>query len=299
MLLRNLIIEYTDRLKDISSTARLDVEIMISEVLKYDDKVQLIMDYNREIKKSEIESFEALFEKRLNNMPIAYITNKKEFMGLTFYVDENVLIPRPDTEVVAEEFISKIKNLLLNRDGEIIALDMCVGSGAILLSCARILKDELDKNTFERIKFIGVDISPKALNITKMNMQNFQLDNIMLVESNLFGSNVLDCFKSNIDIIVSNPPYIENSVIKTLEPDVRDYEPIIALSGGDSGMDFYNSIIESSVNYLKNGGLLIFEAGHNQAEKIESKMKSCNFHDIYTKKDIQNFDRLVCGKFKV
>ncbi len=285
--IREIIAEYTEKLAPYSKSARLDVEILISYVMNIDDKIKLMLNYDTIMKEKEFKTFEDLFNKRIKNMPIAYIINKKEFMGLDFYVNENVLIPRPDTEVIVEELISKMNELSYKKDVKI--LDMCVGSGAIILSSAVL------SNHSDEFDLFGVDISKSALEVSKKNASILNVNNVTFIESDIFKSKELDSLKGKIDIIVSNPPYIENRVIENLEPDVKDYEPFIALSGGDDGMLFYNNIIENSIEYLKDGGMLIFESGHDQAEKIAQKMLSCGFSNIYTKKDIQGFDRMIAA----
>ena len=225
----------------------------------------------------------------MNKMPMAYIFNEKEFMGFNFYVDENVLIPRPDTELIVEELIYHI-NKLTPKNKDLKVLDMCVGSGAIIISSAKLINDK------DNVSLYAVDISKEALSISKKNALNLNADNITFIQSDLFSSKNLDPLKGKLDIIVSNPPYIKEDVIESLESDVKNFEPMIALSGGQSGMDFYNKIIEDSREFLKLDGILIFESGHDQAEDIIFKMKECGFTDIYSKKDIQGFDRMVAGK---
>lgn len=287
--LKNIIAEYTEKLKTSSPTARLDVELLLSNVLGYDDRIQLIMNYEKILEENQFKKFIALFEKRMNKMPMAYIFNEKEFMGFNFYVDENVLIPRPDTELIVEELIYHI-NKLTPKNKDLKVLDMCVGSGAIIISSAKLINDK------DNVSLYAVDISKEALSISKKNALNLNADNITFIQSDLFSSKNLDPLKGKLDIIVSNPPYIKEDVIESLESDVKNFEPMIALSGGQSGMDFYNKIIEDSREFLKLDGILIFESGHDQAEDIIFKMKECGFTDIYSKKDIQGFDRMIAGK---
>lgn len=287
--LKNIIAEYTEKLKTSSPTARLDVELLLSNVLGYDDRIQLIMNYEKILEENQFKKFIALFEKRMNKMPMAYIFNEKEFMGFNFYVDENVLIPRPDTELIVEELIYHI-NKLTPKNKDLKVLDMCVGSGAIIISSAKLINDK------DNVSLYAVDISKEALSISKKNALNLNADNITFIQSDLFSSKNLDALKGKLDIIVSNPPYIKEDVIESLESDVKNFEPMIALSGGQSGMDFYNKIIEDSREFLKLDGILIFESGHDQAEDIIFKMKECGFTDIYSKKDIQGFDRMIAGK---
>ncbi|PSJ30815.1 hypothetical protein UF10_08080 [Peptostreptococcus russellii] len=287
--LKNIIAEYTEKLKTSSPTARLDVELLLSNVLGYDDRIQLIMNYEKVLEENQFKKFIDLFEKRMNKMPMAYIFNEKEFMGFNFYVDENVLIPRPDTELIVEELIYHI-NKFTPKNKDLKVLDMCVGSGAIIISSAKLINDK------DNVSLYAVDISKEALSISKKNALNLNADNITFIQSDLFSSKNLDPLKGKLDIIVSNPPYIKEDVIESLESDVKNFEPMIALSGGQSGMDFYNKIIEDSREFLKLDGILIFESGHDQAEDIIFKMKECGFTDIYSKKDIQGFDRMVAGK---
>lgn len=287
--LKNIIAEYTEKLKTSSPTARLDVELLLSNVLGYDDRIQLIMNYEKVLEENQFKKFIDLFEKRMNKMPMAYIFNEKEFMGFNFYVDENVLIPRPDTELIVEELIYHI-NKLTPKNKDLKVLDMCVGSGAIIISSAKLINDK------DNVSLYAVDISKEALSISKKNALNLNADNITFIQSDLFSSKNLDPLKGKLDIIVSNPPYIKEDVIESLESDVKNFEPMISLSGGQSGMDFYNKIIEDSREFLKLDGILIFESGHDQAEDIIFKMKECGFTDIYSKKDIQGFDRMVAGK---
>lgn len=287
--LKNIIAEYTEKLKTSSPTARLDVELLLSNVLGYDDRIQLIMNYEKVLEENQFKKFIDLFEKRMSKMPMAYILNEKEFMGFNFYVDENVLIPRPDTELIVEELIYHI-NKLTPKNKDLKVLDMCVGSGAIIISSAKLINDK------DNISLYAVDISKEALSISKKNALNLNANNITFIQSDLFSSKNLDPLKGKLDIIVSNPPYIKEDVIESLESDVKNFEPMIALSGGQSGMDFYNKIIEDSREFLKLDGILIFESGHDQAEDIIFKMKECGFTDIYSKKDIQGFDRMIAGK---
>ena len=192
--------------------------------------------------------------------------------------------------MIVEELIEKIDSYTLNDGEKLQVLDMCTGSGAIVLSASKLSSNSTHTD------FYGVDISSGALEVSKKNADNFNISNVRFIESNLFDACEVQKLKGKLDIIVSNPPYIEEEVIRGLESDVKDYEPMIALSGGESGMDFYNRIIEEASVFLKDGGILIFESGHDQAEKIGRKLSETGFYDIYTKKDIQGFERMVCAK---
>lgn len=297
MLIKDIIEKYSGLLSATSPTARLDVEVVLCHILGW-DRVKLMINYGQDLDSDKMFIFEDMIAKRLDQMPIAYIINKKEFMGLDFYVDERVLIPRPDTELLVEDLMESIGEMESTKQArDINVLDMCTGSGAIILSGASLWKDREDQYAREgkigTIKFIGVDISNPALEVAGINRGSFGLDEVELVESDLFTN--LSDYKGNLDIIVSNPPYIEDQVIEGLERDVKDYEPRLALAGGNDGMDFYNRIIEDAYDYLKLGGKLVFESGHDQAEKILKKMTQVGYTKAYTKKDIQGFDRLVAA----
>ena len=297
MLIKDIIEKYSGLLSATSPTARLDVEVVLCHILGW-DRVKLMINYGQDLDSDKMSIFEDMIAKRLDQMPIAYIINKKEFMGLDFYVDERVLIPRPDTELLVEDLVESIGEMESTKQArDINVLDMCTGSGAIILSGASQWKDREDQYAREgkigTIKFIGVDISKPALEVAGINRGSFGLDEVELVESDLFTN--LGDYRGCLDIIVSNPPYIEDQVIEGLEKDVKDYEPRLALAGGNDGMDFYNRIIEDAYDYLKLGGKLVFESGHDQAEKILKKMAQVGYTKAYTKKDIQGFDRLVAG----
>ncbi|MHB0740240.1 peptide chain release factor N(5)-glutamine methyltransferase [Peptostreptococcus stomatis] len=297
VLIKDIIEKYSGLLSPTSPTARLDVEVVLCHILGW-DRVKLMINYGQDLDSDKMSIFEDMIAKRLDQMPIAYIINKKEFMGLDFYVDERVLIPRPDTELLVEDLVESIGEMESTKQArDINVLDMCTGSGAIILSGASQWKDREDQYAREgkigTIKFIGVDISKPALEVAGINRGSFGLDEVELVESDLFTN--LGDYRGCLDIIVSNPPYIEDQVIEGLEKDVKDYEPRLALAGGNDGMDFYNRIIEDAYDYLKLGGKLVFESGHDQAEKILKKMAQVGYTKAYTKKDIQGFDRLVAA----
>ena len=332
MLIRDVIEKYTRILSDKSPTPKLDVEVLLCHVLEFDDRIKLMLRYSDEMSDLDLNKFENLFNMRMDKKPIAYIINKKEFMGYDFYVNENVLIPRPDTEIIVEETISILNSIIdsmsdksnsicdsdsvndglvcdseykkngsicdsnpvndgLVCDPNLIFVDMCTGSGAIAISTAKYCKD------VSKVNFFAVDVSKPALDVSKKNASDLGVDFINFVESDLFSNDVFCNLEAKVDIIVSNPPYIEDDVIATLEDDVKDYEPILALSGGSDGMYFYNKIISESRKYLKKDGFLIFESGHDQSNKISSEMKRCGFDDIYTIKDLQGFNRAVIGKY--
>ena len=328
MLIRDIIEKYTVLLSETSQTPRLDVEVVLCHILGW-DRVKLMINYGHSLDPDKVDIFKKLISKRIDQMPIAYIINKKEFMGLDFYVDNRVLIPRPDTEILVEDLVESIEKISVDNQCkvDINIVDMCTGSGAIILSAASqwkeielevfgdyeigaedILLEDIGLNKIEdkaiqdqkivfnsmmKVNFIGVDISRPALDVASLNREKLGLPDVKFLESDLFGN--LSDYKGKLDIIVSNPPYIEDKIVGELQKDVKDFEPRLALCGGKDGMDFYNKIIEEAYCYLKPGGKLIFESGHNQAGRILKKMREVGYIRPYTKKDIQGFERLVAA----
>lgn len=246
--------------------------MLAKHFLRVDD-AYLIINGDEEVKPFIFDFFQSAIQLLDNGMPIQYITNKQEFMGLSFYVDENVLIPQPDTEILVEEVLNKI-----NKQDKI--LDLCTGSGAIGISLAR--------NT-ENIKIYMSDISEKALEIAQRNITKNKVEE----RCELIASNMFENIYSKYDVIVSNPPYIESEEIKILPKEVRS-EPIIALDGGFDGLDFYRIIANEAYKYLKENGILAIEIGYNQKEKVIDLLnKTGKYKDIYCKKDLGGNDRVV------
>ena len=205
--------------------------------------------------------------------PIQYVLEKAEFYGLEFYVNKNVLIPQPDTEILVGEVLENFSN-----KKEI--LDLCTGSGAIAISINKNIKDA---------RVFASDISKKALKVAIKNAEKYKLD-IVFIKSDLF-ENIYKKF----DLIVSNPPYIETDFLKKLPSEVK-FEPILALDGGKDGLDFYRKIIKKSKEHLKENGVLALEIGFDQKDAVMNLMKEENFKDVYGKKDYGGNDRIVVGK---
>jgi release factor glutamine methyltransferase len=217
--------------------------------------------------------YERVLQKRAERVPLQYITGEQEFMGMTFKVNSNVLIPRQDTETLVEE------TLRVMAPGMEI-LDLCTGSGCVLLS---ILKNA------PSVQGTGSDISKQALLVAKENGRNYELD-AEWVRSNLF-----DNITGTFDVIVSNPPYIPSAEIGTLMPEVADFEPIQALDGGEDGLDFYRRIISQAPEYLKENGYLFFEIGYDQGLAVWRLMCEAGFADVTVIKDLAGNDRVVRG----
>lgn len=264
------------RLKKISPTPLLDARVLLKYVLKRKDTYLLV--HGDEILSDENEtSFYKLVEKREAGMPIAYITGTKEFMGMEFIVNEHTLIPRPDTEIAVMEAIEAAK---IHRYSDI--LDLCCGSGAIGLSIA---------SSLEFTNVVLSDINKEALEVAKKNAVRLGLEKrTQFILSDLF-SDIHDTY----DLIISNPPYINEEDMEKLEGSVRDYEPHVALYGGKTGLDFYRVITHNVRKYLRENGMLIFEIGYDQSSEVEKMMKENGFQKVHTVKDFSGLSRVVSG----
>ena len=256
----------------------LKARLLMQYILNKSRQYILVYDNKQLTQAQEFQYFRNI-EKLIKKFPLQHITHQQEFMKMTFYVDENVLIPRPDTEILVEEVIQIAKKINAKK-----ILDMCTGSGAIAVSLAKYIPDS---------RITAVDISSKALNIAKKNAKSNQVENqITFVESNLFEN----LPKEKYDIIVSNPPYIKNEEIKTLDKEVQK-EPKLALDGGIDGLDFYRAIIKQDYEYLKFNGYLYFEIGYDQkVEVMELIKQEEKYKDTYSKKDLYGNDRIIITK---
>lgn len=257
------------------STPKLKARLLLQYVLKKPRQYLIVYD-NQKLTDKEEQEYLKYIELVVQGEPIEHITHQKEFMKLNFYVDENVLIPRQDTEVLVEEVIKIAKNIRAKK-----ILDLCTGSGAIAVSLAKYL---------ESIQITALDISRKALDVAIANAKNNHIqEKITFVESNLFQ----DLRKEKYDIIVSNPPYIRRKVIETLDKEVRK-EPKIALDGGEDGLDFYREIINKGYEYLKYGGYICLEIGYDQKEEVMQIIKEQKqYTETYCKKDLYDNDRVI------
>lgn len=263
-------------------TYMLDSKLLLGRVLKK-DKIFIMTSGDCEVSKEHEDSFLDLVNLRKKRMPMQYILGEAEFMGLPFKVREGVLIPRPDTEVLVEEVLSNIMN-----KGYKSFCDVCCGSGAIGLSIARHLSD---KNI--DIKVTMTDISDDAISVSQENAENLSINNVEILQGDLLEK-VIEA-KEKFDVIVSNPPYIKTDVIPGLMSDVKDYEPYIALWGGDDGLDFYRRITEESLKVLKKDGMLAFEIGHDEEKEVKDLLINNGFRNVYSLKDLGGNYRVVIG----
>lgn len=255
-----------------------DASIIAKELAEHIFKItraQMIANNDMEFSKDQTDNYINSIKKISTGIPIQYITNNQEFMNLNFYVDENVLIPQPDTETLVEEVINEYKE----KKCEI--LDLCTGSGAIAISLAKYINES---------NIVASDISMKSLQIAKLNAEkNLVRKKIEFIESDMFNK----IYKDDFDIIVSNPPYIKTKVIEELDKQVKN-EPYIALDGGADGLKFYKIIIENAYKYMKNEGKVFFEIGYDQKNELINLFKKNNhYENIYSKKDLGGNDRII------
>ena len=255
----------------------LDAQLLMCHILQK-DKLWIMMNATEVIGFEKEKEFLELVEKRKNKYPMNYILGTVEFMGIDFIVKEGVLIPRPDTEVLVEEVLKHI-----GKYEELDICDLCCGSGAIGLSIAQYrIKTQVD--------LLDIDLIPEK--VTESNIKDQELeDRAKFIHSDLFAN----ASNKGYDIIVSNPPYIREEIIETLMDDVKNYEPHLALSGGEDGLVFYRKIVEESPKYLKGKGILAFEIGHDQGKDVKLLMENQGFENVLIVKDLAGLDRVVIG----
>ena len=268
----------TQAFKELSNSniknANLDCEVLLSNIINK-DREYVILNSKKNLDKKYIDIFNNLIDRRKKSEPIAYLINKKEFWKETFYIDKNVLIPRPDTEHIVEEVLKLTQN---NSKSHV--LDIGTGSGCILLS---ILK--------ERKNFIGtgIDISKKCIKVSKYNAKRLELDN----RTKFYISDVDNFLIGKYDVVVSNPPYIENLNLKYLDRDVVNFEPKLSLSGGRDGFSEITKVINKTSGLIKKNGVFVLEIGHNQKNKVTEKLKAKGFYIKKVLKDYGKNDRCI------
>lgn len=252
--------------------------LMVLSKLLDVDKSYIYTHIDLELTRELVDRFNTIMAKRKDGYPIQYLLKEREFMGLNLFVEEGVLIPRNDTEILVEYIIEYVGTKELD------ILEIGTGSGAISVALGYYLK---------KAKILGVDISKKALEITKKNIEKFKLENVRVMESDIF-KNIEDSF----NIIVSNPPYIKTGVIENLDREVKDFEPSLALDGGPDGLCFYRKITRESKEHLKDRGILVFEIGYDQGEELIEIMTEEGFKNIGIIKDLQGHNRVVVGNYE-
>lgn len=255
--------------------AELDARLLL-EFICHTDRNALYAHGDQEIEDEKMQDFLQLIEKRAVHIPLQHLTGEQNFMGLDFLVNEHVLIPRQDTEILVEEIMRDL------HDG-IRILDMCTGSGCILLSLLHYSND---------CSGVGVDVSEDALAVARQNADRLAEKQAVFIQSDLFEK-----VEGSFDLIVSNPPYIRSQEITGLMPEVREHEPHLALDGKDDGLHFYREIIKGAMPHLKRGGQLFFEIGYDQGEAVQALLAANGYTEIAVVKDYAGLDRVVYGTF--
>lgn len=255
----------------------LKAKILLANILNV-KKEYLLIHSEEEVKQEDKIKYENCIKELIKGKPLQYITNKQEFMGLNFYVDENVLIPQPDTEILVEKAIEIAETAQKNK-----ILDMCTGSGCIAISLAKKINNA---------QITAVDISNSALNVANKNAINNNVENkIKFVNSDMFNN-----IEEKFDIIVSNPPYIETETINKLEIEVQN-EPHLALDGGIDGLKFYKIIANNAFEYLNENGYLLLEIGYNQQNSVTQLLQDIGkYKNIETIKDLGGNYRVVIAR---
>tara|TARA_Y100000996_G_C22504863_1_gene635936 strand:+ start:315 stop:1157 length:843 start_codon:yes stop_codon:yes gene_type:complete len=252
----------------------LDTEVLLSKVIKKDKKY-ILLNLKEKLKKTDLDNFYNLIQRRSKREPVAYLLKKKEFWKYEFYVNNDVLIPRPETEIIIEEVLN-----LTREDSRLNILDIGVGSGCILLS---ILSDR------KNFCGTGIDISKKSLKVSKINAKKLNLKNRV----KFFNSDVDKFSIGKYDIIVSNPPYIENLNLKYLDKDVKNFEPNLALNGGLDGISKIRKVINRSSCLIKKNGKFVLEIGFTQKNKVIEMLKEKGFYINKVLKDYAKKDRCI------
>ena len=257
---------------------RLDSEILLSKVLEK-SRERVIIDQEEKVCKERLFKFNILIKRRSRKEPIAYILNEKEFWSKKFLVNKNTLIPRPETELMVEKLVE------INKDKSISILDIGTGSGCIIISLLSELKNASG---------IGIDICRKAVLVAKKNAKFHSLT------SNLkfYCKPVQKIFNKKFDLVVSNPPYIQSRDIRDLDEDVKNYEPLVALDGGNDGLDVIKKVIYKAKEILKINGMLAIEIGKGQSKKVSKILNKNKFTIVYRIKDFKNNIRCIISKLK-
>ena len=259
--------------------AESDAWLMFSHVTGM-SRMEYTLDRDKCLSDEEICSLANMLEKRNQHIPVQQITGEAWFMGYPFFVNENVLIPRMDTEVLVEAVLTRLPAVPVTENGKRRVLDMCTGSGCILLSLLREEKGLLGT---------GADISEKALLVARENAHRLEC------EAQFIFSDLWENIEDTYEIIVSNPPYIVRNVISTLDTEVKDHEPVLALDGGEDGLDFYRKIVADTHRHLVPGGLLAFEIGYDQGQALTALLKKAGYRNIEILKDLAGLDRVALG----
>ena len=275
---------YKEGAEELTASGIPEADLDAWELLEYVSGISRTVYYGEPetpVSEETAEKYYSCIEKRSRRIPLQHITGVQAFMGYTFRVNEHVLIPRQDTEVLVEEALYRLK------DGMQI-LDMCTGSGCILLS---LMKMGMERRHISGLSGAGADISEAALKVAEQNAQELNVP-VEFIKSDLF-----ERVTGTFDMIVSNPPYIPTKVIEDLQDEVRLHDPYIALDGKEDGLYFYRKIVKDSVSHIKPGGMLLFEIGHDQGDAVSALLLDAGYEEVRVKKDLAGLDRVVIAMY--
>lgn len=268
---------------------RLDAWYLLENVTKI-SRALFYAYPEKELTKDEAAQYKESIQRRADRIPLQHITGVQEFMGLTFSVNEHVLIPRQDTETLVEQALCLLEKERKTK-GKIRLLDLCTGSGCILLSVLWHAEKNGAKSSEEDLSGVGADLSEEALAVAAENAKRLG------IEAEFIKGDLFENIEGSFDMILSNPPYIRTEEIQTLQEEVRLYDPFEALDGKEDGLYFYRRIIKESGTYLKHGGWLAFEIGYDQAEAVSGLLQEAGYVKIEVKKDLAGLDRVVYGMY--
>ena len=280
--------------------SQIDAKELFCYMMGY-DKVALMMHWQDIMADNQCEAYFDLVGERASRVPLQHITGEQEFMGHKFKVSSDVLIPRQDTETMVEDAIQLIsmgsfRGNLYNEDAKMKdnpdVLDLCCGSGAIGISIAK---------AYPRASVVCSDISKEALALAGENAKSNSAKNVKFVESDMLSAAYFNgkLKTKKFDLIISNPPYIQSAVIETLEPEVKDHEPRMALDGGEDGLDFYRRIAEDAAGHLKKNGVLMMEIGYDQKDTVKNLLaENGGYEKIIGLADLAGLDRIVVARKK-
>jgi release factor glutamine methyltransferase len=271
--------EYLEKKK--VESPRINSEILLSEILKC-KRLDLYLSFDKPLSETELNLYREFIKKRGMRIPLQYIIGYVEFYGLRISVNENVLIPRPETELLVEKIIEESKKKNINR-----VLDIGSGSGNIALAIAK---------NIPQASVVGADISRDAIKVAQKNALDNLITNAEFLNLDILNDDLKKIDK--FDLIVSNPPYVSLNDFNNLEPELKDYEPRIALTDESDGLTFYKRIITLSKSILNNGGKVFFEIGKGQHNQISNLLLENDFINVNTFKDYQGIERIICGEIK-
>jgi release factor glutamine methyltransferase len=259
-------------------TARLDAELLLAHALGT-TRMKLVIDGKRPLDASELERMRELVRRRRAREPVAYLLGRREFYGRSFRVDARVLVPRPDTEALVDVVLERTRHVSMSMR----ALDLCTGSACVAVTLARERPTSL---------VVGTDLSEGALAVARDNALRLGAYNVALRQGDLFAAVERAC---RFDVVVSNPPYVPRAEIATLDPDVRDYEPRLALDGGEDGLAVLKRIVAGAGAWLVPGGLLAVEVGAGEAQEVAGLFALASYDAIAVRRDYGRIERVVSG----